>query len=55
MSSRTGQWARALDAAASSLKAWDAAERAHHTRFRAETDARREAFDKAMAALGAAR
>lgn len=44
-----------LQALEASLKAWDAAERASHARFKADTDALRGAFDRAMAALGAPR
>jgi hypothetical protein len=52
--SKTAQWARILDAAAADLKAWDAAERDIAARFKADTDALRGDFDRAMAALSGA-
>jgi hypothetical protein len=46
------QLLRALEA---SLKAWDAAERASFAKFKADTDALRDDFNRAMAALRGSR
>ena len=46
------QLLRGLEA---SLKAWDAAERAAHAKFKADTDALRGDFNRAMEALGGSR